>query len=363
MDKQKNNGLVVMDNKLIRASYRLTVNEIRLILVAVSKMPKDDKPVDPKKAYYITKNDFVRLGVEPKNVARDIRSACKDLLSRVITIKTPIGDLDTHWVHNVLHFKSEVFERLKKEHPNAESDEEFINSLRLHNLMDSLPMITNSDDNLIARVVLHEDIIPYISQLREQFTQLMLDDVVDFGSFYSYRVYLMMMQFRSTGICSIKISDLRETLELEDKYEATKDLRKWVVDTAVDEINEKSPYTVNYKMLKTGRKFTHLELKFKTKKTAKKNEVNNPNTIDWLNGQIINDVGKVPSWQIKGLSDGQIKKIGCYIREFVDANNSKISPNERRDYAAVFEDWKDLLKDPQHVSTFNMVQELLNRSR
>lgn len=266
MDVKKNNGLVVMDNKLIRASYKLTVNEIRLILVAISQMPKNDEPVDPKKAYYITKNDFVRLGVEPKNVARDIRSACKDLLSRVITIKTPIGDLDTHWVHNVLHFKSEVFERLKKEYPDAESDEEFISSLRLHNLMDSLPMIANSDDNLIARVVLHEDIIPYISQLREQFTQLMLDDVVDFGSFYSYRVYLMMMQFRSTGICTIKINDLREALDLKDKYEATKDLKVRVIDTAVDEINEKSPFNVTYEMTKTGRKFTHLVLKFKPKK-------------------------------------------------------------------------------------------------
>ena len=292
MDKQKNNGLVVMDNKLIRASYKLTVNEIRLILVAVSQMPKDDEPVDPKKAYYITKNDFVRLGVEPKNVARDIRSACKDLLSRVITIKTPIGDLDTHWVHNVLHFKSEVFERLKKEHPDAESDEEFINSLRLHNLMDSLPMIANSDDNLIARVVLHEDIIPYISQLREQFTQLMLDDVVDFGSFYSYRVYLMMMQFRNTGICTIKISDLREALDLKDKYEATKDLRKWVVDTAVDEINEKSPFNVTYEMTKTGRKFTHLVLKFKPKKKntiTAKDVFRDPDTVDMFTVDGLND--------------------------------------------------------------------------
>ena len=55
MDKQKNNGLVVMDNKLIRASYKLTVNEIRLILVAVSQMPKDDEPVDPKKRITLLK--------------------------------------------------------------------------------------------------------------------------------------------------------------------------------------------------------------------------------------------------------------------------------------------------------------------
>ena len=314
MDVKKNNGLVVMDNKLIRASYKLTVNEIRLILVAISQMPKDDEPVDPKKAYYITKNDFVRLGVEPKNVARDIRSACKDLLSRVITIKTPIGDLDTHWVHNVLHFKSEVFERLKKEYPDAESDEEFISSLRLHNLMDSLPMIANSDDNLIARVVLHEDIIPYISQLREQFTQLMLDDVVDFGSFYSYRVYLMMMQFRSTGICTIKINDLREALDLKDKYEATKDLKVRVIDTAVDEINEKSPFNVTYEMTKTGRKFTHLVLKFKPKKKnaiTAKDVFRDPDTVDMFT--------------VDGLNDKQLGRIArnpAFIAEY----NHLVSP-------------------------------------
>lgn len=357
---KKNNGLVVMDNKLIRASYKLTLNEVRLILVAMSQMPKDDEPVNPKKAYYITKDDFVRLGVEPKNVAREIRSACSDLLSRTLTIKTPLGDLGTHWIHNVLHFKSDVFERLKKEYPNSENDEEFINSLRMHNLMDSLPIIANSDDNIIARVVLHEDVIPYLTQLKTQFTQLMLNDVTGFGSYYSYRVYLMMMQFKSTGYCKIHLEDLRESLELKDKYDATKDLRKWVIDTAVDEINDKSPYTVSYEMLKTGRKFTHLELKFKIKSTTKKGKISDSNAIDWLNEQTDNETGKSPSWQIKGLSDGQIRKIGCNVREFVDANSSKMSPTERRGYSEIFQDWKPLLKDPQTVSTFNMVQELLN---
>ena len=337
MDVKKNNGLVVMDNKLIRASYKLTVNEIRLILVAVSQMPKDDEPVDPKKAYYITKNDFVRLGVEPKNVARDIRSACKDLLSRVITIKTPIGDLDTHWVHNVLHFKSEVFERLKKEHPDAESDEEFISSLRLHNLMDSLPMIANSDDNLIARVVLHEDIIPYISQLREQFTQLMLDDVVDFGSFYSYRIYLMMMQFRSTGICTIKINDLREALDLKDKYEATKDLKVRVIDTAVDEINEKSPFNVTYEMTKTGRKFTHLVLKFKPKKKnviTTKDVFRDPDTVDMFT--------------VDGLNDKQLGRIARNPAFMAEYNHlvSPTSPAGQSQQGWEFEMVNRLKKDP-----------------
>ena len=344
-----------MDNKLIRASYKLTLNEIRLILVAMSQMPKDNEPVDPKKAYYITKDDFVRLGVEPKNVAREIRSACSDLLNRTLTIKTPLGDLGTHWIHNVLHFKSDVFERQKKEYPNSENDAEFINSLRMHNLLDSLPIIANSDDNIIARVVLHEDVLPYLTQLKTQFTQIMLNDVTGFGSYYSYRIYLMMMQFKTTGYCAINLEDFRKALELEDKYEATKDLRKWVIDTAINEINEKSPYKVKYEMLKTGRRFTHLELKFKIKNTHK--------TIDWVSGQTDIEAKKIPSWQTKGLSDGQIKKIGCNVREFVDANSNKVSPNDRRDYSAVFESWKILLKDPESVNTFNLIQDLLNREK
>lgn len=111
-------NLVVMDNNLIRASYKLTANEMRLILVALSQIPKGEE-IDPNKAYYISKDDFVRLGVEPKNVAREIREACSDLLNRVVTIDTPIGDLHAHWVLNILHFKTDVFEKLKQQYPDA----------------------------------------------------------------------------------------------------------------------------------------------------------------------------------------------------------------------------------------------------
>lgn len=289
--------LVVMDNNLIRASYKLTVNEIRLILVALSQMPKGDEPINPKQAYYISKDDFVQLGVQPNNVAREIRDACSDLLSRVVTIKTPIGDLGTHWVHNILHFKTEVFERLKREYPDAKNDEEFINTLRMHNLLDSLPVIANSDDNIIARIVFHEDMIPYISQLKKEFTKLNLRDVIGFGSFYSYRIYMMMMQFKETGFCKIHLNDLRTALDLEDKYPLAADFKRWVIDTAVDEINEKSPYTVKSEVVKTGRKFTHLELKFKLKKTEKEIVYRDPKTVDW--------VGDVSDDEIRGMTPSQ----------------------------------------------------------
>lgn len=37
--------------------------------------------------------------------------------------------------------------------------------------------------------------------------------------------YQMMMQFKSTGYCKISLDDLRYSLALFDKYDATKDLK------------------------------------------------------------------------------------------------------------------------------------------
>lgn len=382
-DKSDERDLVTLSNDMIKAGYKLTVNEIRLILIAIAQMPKGDKdkepePLDPMKPYYITKEDFVKMGVEPNNVAREIRSACSDLLKREVYIDTPIGVLGTHWVHNILHFKTKVFEELKQKYPNSKYDDEFLQQLKKHNLLDTIPVIAQSDDNIMARVIFHADIIPYISQLRQHFTQLKLTEMAGFSSFYSFRVYILMMQWRDTGFIIIRLDEFRKMLDLVEKYPAIKDLKKWVLDTALKEINDKSPYNADYEVTdkngKSGKgiKLTHLKIKFKLKtkaiegKTTNKTE-RDPNTIDWVNGQTDNEAsGKtdpIPSWQTKGLSDGQIKKIAIYTKEFVDANSSKIAPNDRRDYAPIFDDWKPLLKDPKTVNSFKKVQELLDRQR
>ena len=374
--ESSNRDLVTISNDMARASYRLTVNEIRLLLVAMAQIPKDDTPIDPNRPYYITKSDFVKLGVNPATVAREIRSACSDLLKREVYIDTPIGVLGTHWVHNILHFKTEKFEELKRKYPTSKYDEDFIQSLKLHNLLDSLPVIINHDDNIVARLVFHADIIPYISQLKTAFTQLHLEEFKGFNSFYSFRIYIMMKQFADTGYVIMKLDDFRKSLDLEDNYKQMTDLRRWVLDTAMSDINDKSPYSAEYDLTnkdgKTGRgiKLTHLHIKFKPKAKMLEDKKKNDNqrdldTIDWVNGATDSEIKKapVPSWQTKGLSDGQISKLAIYMTEFVDANSSKISPTDHRDYAPIFEDWKPQLKDPNTVNSFHKIQELLDRKR
>ena len=357
-------SLLTLNNDMIRASYKLSVNEIRLILIAIAQMPKgeagkDSVPLDPMRPYYIKKEDFVRLGVDPANVAREIRSACSDLLDRKVFIDTPIGMLGTHWVHNILHFKTDIFEELKQKYPNSKYDDDFIRQLRKHNLLDSLPLIAKSDDNVMARVIFHADIIPYISELRQHFTQLKLDEMSGFSSFYSFRIYMMMMQWRQTGLVMCILADFREMLDLTEKYEAVKDLRKWVLDTAINEINEKSLYTASYSLIdkngKSGRgvKLTHLKIRFKPKAKTIKNKAK---------GKTEHDANTADMFTVDGLSDKQLWRITRH-KEFIRVYGSMAKGDAGKNWTAYSNFMVDeIKKDVTRFSKKRPIREYLDGS-
>ena len=333
------NDLVVMDNAVINAAYELSVNEQRLILSAIAQIPKNE-PVDAKHAYCITRDDFIRLGVHPDTVAREIRTASKDLMKKSLFIDTEVGELEFHWLSEVLRYDKNTEEKLKAKYPNPEDYNKYIQMLRAYNLIDSFAPLRNDDDNVVVRLVFNERIVPFLSELRKNFTQFSIEDVAGFSSSYSMRIYQTMMQFKSTGYRKIKLADLRYMLALGNKYKATKDLKVRVIQTAIDEINDKSPYTVKYEMIKTGRKFTHIELKFKkkTKDKAIKNALRNSNNVYMST--------------VEGPSDKQIGRIARNQQFIADYNHlvSSTSPAGQNSQAWEFEMINRLKRDP---SQFN----------
>ena len=328
-----------MDNAVINAAYELSVNEQRLILSAIAQIPKNE-PVDAKHAYCITRDDFIRLGVHPDTVAREIRTASKDLMKKSLFIDTEVGELEFHWLSEVLRYDKNTEEKLKAKYPNPEDYNKYIQMLRAYNLIDSFAPLRNDDDNVVVRLVFNERIVPFLSELRKNFTQFSIEDVAGFSSSYSMRIYQTMMQFKSTGYRKIKLADLRYMLALGNKYKATKDLKVRVIQTAIDEINDKSPYTVKYEMIKTGRKFTHIELKFKkkTKDKAIKNALRNSNNVYMST--------------VEGLSDKQIGRIARNQQFIADYNHlvSSTSPAGQNSQAWEFEMINRLKRDP---SQFN----------
>ncbi|ALF60949.1 hypothetical protein AOC03_12250 (plasmid) [Psychrobacter urativorans] len=132
----------------------------------------------------------------------------------------------------------------------------------------------------------------------------------------------MMMQWRDTGLVVSTLAAFREMLDLTDKYEAVKDLRKRVLDVAIDEINEKSLYTASYDLTdkngKSGRgfKLTHLKIKFKPKAKIIKNKAKDKTE---------RDANTADMFTVEGLNDNQLGRI-ARNPQFITDYNHMVSP-------------------------------------
>ncbi len=236
------NDLIVKANKIVEAGYNLTTSEQRLILSAISQIPKGEE-VRADKVYIVTINDFKAFGVHEKTAYRDFKEACNKIYDRSINIRE--GDentFKTRWVQQVVIGDSDWLRRtgvLLEDHMAME------------------------DDYMLVGIMFSNPIVPYLTNLTIEFTKYLKSDLVGVTSHYTIRFYEFICQYRSIGKREISIESLRYMLNLGNKYPAVGDLKRWVIDIAINEINEKTPMKVQYKLRKTGRKYTHLLLTFK----------------------------------------------------------------------------------------------------
>ncbi|KGT47399.1 RepB family plasmid replication initiator protein [Acinetobacter sp. HR7] len=311
--------LVVKANNIIEASYQLSLNEQRLILAAISCIPKGEEVTD-NTGYCITRESFIELGINPKTASREIREACDRLFNRVITITTEAGTFKTRWVQDIMKYNSDW----------ALANPEFIQE------------VTGSDpyaeDYILAAIRFSKSVLPFISNLSSNFTQYFLQDIAGVSSGYSIRFYELMMQFKSTGYRKIRLDDLRNMLDLNDKYPLTADLKRRVIDTAIDELNEKSPIKITYKLLKTGRKFTHLELKFK-EKNKEKGQLKCPDTIDMF---------EEPKNNFLKLSNAQLDMFSSKLADLPEIQGMANVGEEMASFKARL---RSMLQDPEKQKT------------
>ena len=118
-------------------------------------------------------------------------------------------------------------------------------------------------------VMLSESIIPYLEDLKNNFTVMELKSALLCSSKYSKRLYALACQWRnsSNGRKSFKISELKEMLGLKDPDGIAKEqyieipaLKKYVFDIAVKQINLNTDINFDYRLIKQGRSFTGIEI-------------------------------------------------------------------------------------------------------
>jgi hypothetical protein len=91
----KNNWPVVKANKLIEASYKLSLQEQRIVLALASRIRKEDKDFHWYKVRISKLAKF--LGIEKdKNIYANVRKTIRKMMQKILTIKENTADIDLH---------------------------------------------------------------------------------------------------------------------------------------------------------------------------------------------------------------------------------------------------------------------------
>ena len=108
-----------------------------------------------------------------------------------------------------------------------------------------------------------EEIMPNLAELSNNFTMYNLNEIAGFGSIYTTRLYELLMQYKTTGVLTISITDLRFKIGCITKFIRYSHLKIKVIQHAVDEINSQWTLNLTFEEIKTGRTVTDLIFSFK----------------------------------------------------------------------------------------------------
>lgn len=227
-------------SKLNTANFgNMTQNDYNVYLHLISKIVKVDdkgnylKPDQLKREYHLTAKEYNQIfNCDMKNAYSFLKKACKKLMKTSVNIEKV--DLKQIWEINVCSHA-----------------------------------VYNENEGSIT-VMFTDSIMPYLSQVRDQFVIYNLKEVSNFKSIHSIRLYEQIQQFKDTGYFVKSLSQLRNIFAVGNKYKNYNDLKKYTFSHAVKEINKHYHIDLDFQEVKEGRKVAAIKFTFNKTKIAKR---------------------------------------------------------------------------------------------
>ena len=229
--------LIVKDNALIQASYTLDTVEQRLILLAIAEARETGHGISENSLLEVHASSYINtFSVEKHNAYTVLRDASKSLFDRYVTY------------HDV--------------NPKTGKDRSF------HcRWVDKIGYEPQSG---IVFLRFTQDIVPLITRLEENFTKYELQQVSQLTSSYAIRLYELLIQWRSAGKTPIfDLAIFRQQLGVEaHQYKTMSNFKTYVLDFALNQVNELTDITAKYEQHKKGRSISGFSFTFKQKKNT-----------------------------------------------------------------------------------------------
>jgi plasmid replication initiation protein len=225
------NNLIYKANALVEASYSLTLNEQRLLLACISQIDSS-KPLDANKPFTLNieqARDLFYNNSDRDNAYRDLQASCERLYERDVRMKSDDGQ--------------------------KEMRTRFIATAKFDHLLQE------------ATLYFAVGILPYISQLKDNFTRYRVENMVQLTSTHAIRVYelIVMWASQNQSYKELEIDRFKELLGLDLKYKQVGQLNDRVIAPVLEQINERTDYELEISLRKVGRSFHFIQLRFNLK--------------------------------------------------------------------------------------------------
>lgn len=230
--------IVSQHNTLINASYLLSLTEQRIIVLAIAKARREGISLDTNTYISVSAEEYKEcFPVEKQAGYKALKEASENLFKRRFSYRkidenNKENRIMSHWIQSVKYIEEEG--RLE--------------------------------------ILFTYEVLPYITELKNNFTSYLVGEISELTSFYSIRLYEILSAWKGVGKTpEISVQELREQLGIEEgKYSRMDHFKLRVLNPALEQINKLTSITSDYEQHKTGRAITGFSFSVQVKKKALK---------------------------------------------------------------------------------------------
>ena len=244
---------VVEHNSLITSIAKMDKTPLKMFELAVSCIDTEEPPKDH--TVYLSKEELFAF------------------------FKVSDNDKHSRFKQAVENMQKQAFFKIKEK---KEHGFEFENIV-------PIPYVKWTDYHDEVTIRFSPEIMPYLINLKKNFTQHALSDISELNSkhsiilyrwlsmnynqyeHYSYKGVRREEQVEAYRNPSISIRELREMTDIVNEYKLFADLEKWILKKPLEEINDHTSFTVTYDKVKKGRSIDSIVFHITKKRRADDN--------------------------------------------------------------------------------------------
>ena len=244
---------VVEHNSLITSIAKMDKTPLKMFELAVSCINTEEPPKDH--TVYLSKEELFAF------------------------FKVSDNDKHSRFKQAVENMQKQAFFKIKEK---KEQGFEFENIV-------PIPYVKWTDYHDEVTIRFSPEIMPYLINLKKNFTQHALSDISELNSkhsiilyrwlsmnynqyeHYSYKGGRREEQVEAYRNPSISIRELREMTDIVNEYKLFADLEKWILKKPLEEINDHTSFTVTYDKVKKGRSIDSIVFHITKKRRADDN--------------------------------------------------------------------------------------------